>query len=348
MILVLSIFLTLFLGASDLISFESLSHDFGSHPKTDNTLVHDFSFTNVSGKPVSLSYAVATCSCTKVSWTQETIKPGDKGTVHVTYRREANASSFEKFVSVFVAGQSKPVVLRITGSFYDTEDVLSGDFPVRMGPAGAPRQVFDLGTVAVGSVHTGRFQLANLSEGDFELSLADVSEGLVFSPSSSLLYSKSRGSFRYTARFDSAPYGLVKYYATPVIGDSRFEPLVFKAVVTDDFSSLTQEEVNAAPYPRLVEKSCSFGTVPRGKDAKAVFSIRNSSDKPINVRAVYSEVEGTIFAAPSKIAPGQTARFEVTVPSQALGQGKIAVPVGVVCDSPITPVVRLTVTGKVE
>ena len=349
MILLSVLLLTLLGGASDLISFDSLSFDFGSHPQTDNTLTHDFTFTNVSGKTISLSYAVATCSCTKVSWTQGSIAPGGSGSVKVIYRREAGATSFEKFVSVFVSGESKPVVLRISGSFYDTSGSFERDFPERLGPIGAKFKLFDLGNLHHGSIVSRRFTLANVSGDDANLEFTSLSDSLRIKPVSRVMYAGTRETFRYTLSIASEGWGPQYFYATPVIDGTEYEPFVFKAMITDDFSSLSSEEVNAAPLPELVEKRGSFGTVRSGQDATASFHIRNASDsKTIRIRTVFAELEGMIFDAPSEILPGQTARIEVTIPASALSRGANSVQVGVVCDSPKQPVLTCVVTGKLE
>ena len=348
MILSLSLVLTLFLGVSDLVSFDSLSHDFGPHPREDQTLTCDFSFTNISSKPVTVSYAVATCSCTKVSWSREPVAPGDAGTVKVLYEQVSTDASFEKFVSVFFEGESKPVVLRICGSFYDTDKSLAADYPVVENGLGLSRREYDLGYLHHGAVSSGSIAVANLTDGNLTVSFIDTSDALTVTPSSRLMYSKSTFSFRYSIDVASMGWGPVNFSAVPMVNGRPGTPVRFHGIITEDFSSLSPAEINAGPYPVLESRRVSFGTVSSGQSANAEIVVRNDSEKVLLVRSVFSDTEGIKFDAPAKILPGKSSRIDVKIPASSLVKGNNDVMVRMVSNSPAVPVLSLHVTGQVK
>ena len=337
------------LAAPGGVTFDSVSHDFGSQPKTVSYLEHVYRFTNDTGKAVKVSYAVATCSCTHLSWTTGSVAPGAEGFVKAVYHRESNVNSFEKFISVFFEGSSKPVVLRIAGSFHETRGGLSKEFPVSRGPLGFAYSPIRYGNAVRGTLASDAFWVANLSDAPVRLDFTSFSDSLDVYPSEIVIQPNDRQRFGYTIKLDTGSWGLRRYTATPVINGVPAEPVTFTLVAVEDYSSLSGSEKNAAPRPILVDRDCSFGTVRHGRPAKAVFKIRNSSnDLPLNIRAVFSEDAGMDIAAPSSIAPGATADFKVSLPSSSLVKGKNAFKVCVQSDSPLRQILEVYVSGIVE
>ena len=340
---------TLLLAAPDALSFDSLSYDFGSQPKSVESLTHTFKFTNTSSSSVRISYALATCSCTKISWTRESVPPGGQGAVTAVYNREFGANSFEKLISVFVDGVPKPNVLRIAGSFYETKEVLGSEFPVSRGPLGFNYSPIDLGNVCRGSQVQRSFWAANLSSDDIKVEFADLSDGLDIYTSDKNLSPSTRKEFHFSIDVDTTSWGLRHYYATPVVNGKQYQPVSFDIVAIEDYSSLSSSEKNAAPRPILVDKNCNFGTVRRGAPAQAAFRVRNSSsDEPLRIRAVYSDSEGADISAPSQINPGQTAEFNVSLAPSSLVRGSNTVTVFILSSSPIRQILEVYITGNVD
>lgn len=338
----------LLLGSADVIVFNEVTHDFGSQPKSVNVLSHDFTFTNVSSKPVSISYAVSTCSCTKLKWTKTKVEPGETGFVRADYYREQTRNSFEKFISVFVDGVSKPYVLRIAGSFYDTQSTLEASYPVRRGNIGFTQDVIDLGTMHPGYVQRGAVWLANLSEDYLGINFDNLSDSLVMDLPRYKISPATEMEASYTLAIDSLIWGERFYYATPLVDNKPQEPLTFKVTVLDNFDNLSSEQIKAGPYPVLEDGPCSFGTIKRGRSASAAFTILNKSEKPLRVRRVYADREGVTVSGPSSIGPGKTGKFKFTAAASALRSGANTVIVNLVSDSPRAPLKKVMVSGKVE
>ena len=83
------------------IKFETVSHDFGTFSQNDPVVKCSFSFTNVGTAPLIIHQAIASCGCTVPTYTKEPIKPGEKGTIEVTYNGKGKLPGpFRKSITI--------------------------------------------------------------------------------------------------------------------------------------------------------------------------------------------------------------------------------------------------------
>jgi hypothetical protein len=99
--------------AEDAVKFKELSFNFGKI-KQNVPVTHDFAFTNISNSPVLIATATASCGCTTPHSPQGAIAPGKTDTISAQYSA-SGLGTFNKTVTVFLAGIEAPVVLTITG-----------------------------------------------------------------------------------------------------------------------------------------------------------------------------------------------------------------------------------------
>lgn len=335
-------------AGSDILSFDSLSYDFGMHPNTVETLTHEFRFTNNSGSAVSITYAVSTCSCTRLQWTKGAVKPGEEGIVRAIYTRERNVDSFEKFISVFVEGKAKPYVLRIAGSFTEAPESLLADFPARSGSLGFTSLPIKLGEVYAGTLSEDTFWVANFSDKAVAVSFKDMPCGMDITPEVQSIRPNERARFNYAIKVDKKHWGKRLYKAVPVINGKKSAPVYFNLTATEDFSSLSRDERESGPLPRVLDRTCSFGTVHAGQSAEATFRIENVSSKPLKIRAAFSDEEDISVKAPSSIPAREVAVFKVNIPSSVLSQGSNSFKLYVQSDSPLMQIVEVYIKGNVE
>lgn len=99
------------------ISFDKLSHDFGTLPKGGNTTTR-FHFTNTGKLPLIISKCGVSCGCTTPKCPSEPIMPGQKSYIDVHYD-SLRVGSFTKTVTVQSNAKSKDVTLKISGTITD-------------------------------------------------------------------------------------------------------------------------------------------------------------------------------------------------------------------------------------
>lgn len=98
------------------ITFDTLRHDFGKFSK-DEPVVHcSFAFKNTGTAPLIIHQAFASCGCTVPTYTKEPIKPGEKGSIDVTYNgKDKFPGHFQKSITVRTNAVNEVVRLTIEG-----------------------------------------------------------------------------------------------------------------------------------------------------------------------------------------------------------------------------------------
>jgi hypothetical protein len=97
-------------------TFKETTYDFGTIKEVDGPVKHTFEIKNTGDKPLIIIDAVASCGCTRPSYTAKPIKPGKKGKVEVTFSPAGRAGTFRKTVKVKTNCPEKVSSLIITGS----------------------------------------------------------------------------------------------------------------------------------------------------------------------------------------------------------------------------------------
>lgn len=107
------------------IKFDTLSHDFGEFSEKDPIVSYEFGFTNVGDAPLIIHQVVASCGCTTPKYTESPVKPGERGSIKVTYNGKGKFTGpFRKVVTVRYNSRDKKtaVNLYITGTMTPAEE----------------------------------------------------------------------------------------------------------------------------------------------------------------------------------------------------------------------------------
>jgi len=99
--------------ADDVIKLNTEKHDFGKI-KQNVPVIYFFEIKNTSDKPVVIENAWGSCGCTIPEVPKEPIMPGKTTKMKVQYSA-ASLATFEKDVSIKIAGIDQPKVVKIKG-----------------------------------------------------------------------------------------------------------------------------------------------------------------------------------------------------------------------------------------
>ena len=97
-------------------TFKEATYDFGTIKESKGPVKHTFEVVNTGDKPLLIIDAVASCGCTRPTYTVQPIKPGKKGKVEVTFNPAGRAGTFRKTIKVRTNTAEKVSSLVITGS----------------------------------------------------------------------------------------------------------------------------------------------------------------------------------------------------------------------------------------
>lgn len=105
------------------IKFDKLSHNFGTFAESNSVQKCTFSFTNTGDQPLVINQAVASCGCAVPSYTKAPIKPGQKGTITVTYNGKGKfPGHFKKTITIRSNGVPEMTRLYIEGNMQEAKD----------------------------------------------------------------------------------------------------------------------------------------------------------------------------------------------------------------------------------
>src|SRR5690554_224870 len=94
--------------------FETETYDFGKIPQ-GKPVSYEFKFENVGTEPLIISKVESTCGCTVPEYTKTPVKPGEKGTISVTFNA-AQATPFSKMVTIRSNAKTPVKALYIKGT----------------------------------------------------------------------------------------------------------------------------------------------------------------------------------------------------------------------------------------
>ena len=106
-----------FVSAQAEIRFDKLTNDFGTFSESAPVVTCTFTFTNVGDQPLVINQAVASCGCTVPEYTKDPVKPGEKGSIKVTYNGTGKfPGHFKKSITVRTNGKVEMTRLYIEGT----------------------------------------------------------------------------------------------------------------------------------------------------------------------------------------------------------------------------------------
>lgn len=98
------------------IKFDETAYNFGTVKEKGGKVTHSFTFTNVGEANLMILDAKADCGCTEPQYPVKPIKPGEKGTIKVTYDPLYRPGPFVKNITVRTNAKPKKTTLKISGT----------------------------------------------------------------------------------------------------------------------------------------------------------------------------------------------------------------------------------------
>lgn len=104
------------------IKFDKTTHNFGTFSEKEPIQKCTFTFTNTGSAPLIINQAVASCGCTLPKYTKAPVKPGEKGTIEVTYNgKDKFHGHFKKTITVRTNGTPEMVRLFVEGDMEEAK-----------------------------------------------------------------------------------------------------------------------------------------------------------------------------------------------------------------------------------
>lgn len=332
-----------------MLQFDKTVHDFGQVLISEGAVSCVFTGTNVSKQDISIMSVNTSCGCTKVNWTHGIIKPGEKLKISATYTNDEGPYSFDKTLTVKVAGQAKPIILHMRGISQEKIRPDSEIYSFRFGPVGLMSDSFKCGNLEMGSSRNEEQTIANLSDKPVRLSFEDLSSGLSLEVKPNPIPASGKATLFITVKAEENKWGYNEYFATPVTnGTKSNEKIKIVAFTAENFTSLTREQKQLGSRPVFAESTFSFGHKKQGARITATFTCTNKGKQELVVHKADSDFPGAIPSTFPVLKPGQEGKFTVSLDTSALPKGEALVMITLTTNSPLRPIVTLFLAGIID
>ena len=362
----------------DIVKVDKLVHDFGDITTDQGAVYCEFTFTNISAKPILLLSAVASCGCTDVEWTREPLQPGKTGKVSAVFDNNDGPYPFDKTVTVYVSDVKKPIVLHLRGSAHENAKPLKEAYSLKIGNMGVKTLENKVGNLSQRETKSGNIVIANVGVTPMKVEFEDVSEGLTLSVFPNPVPAKSVANLTYNIKASRERWGKNWYYATPVIDGRRYkaigklpakeveegtehfysEPntrvgigkseIAFWAVTKENFSSLPTDYKNDMANPTFTKSTVSFGKLASGAKTTLTFEYTNKGKMDSEFFKLDADCSNVKVKEMEKTEPGKKGRIVVELDTKGMPKGENIIALNLFTNSPFRPVISLQIAGTIQ
>ena len=351
-LLIITAFLHQALAAQESLRFEPSEWNFGTILETDGRVSHTFTGENVGDTPLVILDVVTTCGCTAPTFSKQPILPGGKTSITVTYDPANRPGAFDKELWVYSSEGKRVATLRVRGNVTPRPKSIEELYPVDAG--GGLRLSATLCTFAYlypGRMMQSALGFVNDSRRTIRLDLQPVAEsGLLKVEYPRQIAPGERGQINlaYLIPAGNPRYGTLRdALEVEVDGRGNGTTLVAHGIGVD---LPPAETVSALPKAEISENFIKFGPVRRtGAVQRRELTLSNTGSADLIVRAVENEGHVAVSLAPGqRLAPGDSARIEVSLDPSKQEYGVLSEHVVVITNDPARPMRRLRVTAIIE
>lgn len=327
--------------AQPLIGLQTRRHELGSilwKQPAEAT----FELENRGTTPLVITEVHPDCGCTAVRWTTDSIRPGTKGFVTVTYDAEM-LGYFEKQVAVTTNADTEPLYLTISGEVVREKIDYSNRFPHHTGDI-----YYDCGEVDFDDVHSGDMQqatitLLNGSGRTYEPTLMHLPPYLTMEAVPARIRSGRTGKVILT--LDSRKLhgmGLTQtsIYLSRYPGDrvSEENEIPVSTLLLPPAASLTPEQLAKAPVCTFDQTKLDMGNFDGKKRLKGEFILTNTGRSKLTVKSLQVYHPSlNVSLAKTELEPGESTRLRVTVVAKYLHRSKSRLRILLITNDPVNP-----------
>ena len=348
MLMLLAGFVVTFAEDLPEITFETITHDFGTFPEENGKVSCVFEFTNTGKADLVLQKVRASCGCTTPEWTKEPVKPGEKGPVKATYNASGRPGAFSKTITVTTnAGEKR---LSIKGEVIPKAQKVEDKYPHEFDGLRLMKKNVYFNTVFYPESKTEKIEVINNGDKDVKVTFQSAPKFIAIS-SPAILKPGEKGEISFTLKSqDSNVWGAFKETAIIEVNGKAFteNPISLFGNIAENFSGMTAEEKANAPVLSL-GNSVSLGKIKTTTAKTYEITLKNDGKSNLIIRAINVDSKNITVTLPSKpVKPGKEAAIRVKVNGDGLKIGKFTQRMTVTSNDPNRSTYIVNLNGEVE
>lgn len=155
---------------SEELVFEERVFDFGEIEESNGLVFHEFEFTNIGQRVISLNGVTSGCGCVQFEYSKEPIRPNGVGKVKIGYNPAYRPGFFSKEVVVLSNNNTNYNRIWVKGTVLPCKHPVSENYPYEYGEGlWMNFEVMSFGTVGIDKEKTMNLKFVNDTDRDMQL-----------------------------------------------------------------------------------------------------------------------------------------------------------------------------------
>lgn len=334
------------------ISFEKTTHDYGKLKEEAGIAKYKFSFTNTGSQPLIIQNVQPSCGCTSSDWTKNPIPPGSKGYVTAEYNPKNRPGKFSKSIRVTTNATPSTTILRIIGVVEEREKTIAELYPASVGKLRMKTSHMAFMNVYNNEKKTERLEVINNGDDIIDVEFKNIPGFISLKMVPGSLKPKEKGIIEIT--YDATlknDWGFAMSRVNIMVknsaGDQNNGRLSISAVIKEDFSSLSEEELANAPVIAFDNQTFNFGAVKQGESVEHEYKFTNNGKRDLIIRKTKASCGCTaIMPTENIIAPGKSSSIKMKFNSRGK-KGAQNKTITVYTNDPKNSEIKLRIKGNV-
>jgi len=331
------------------IYFKEKVHNFGKIYEEKGDVSYDFIFKNTGNKELTLTNVKASCGCTTPDWPKYPIKPGETGTIHVSYNPVNRPGPFNKSITISSNAKNNTVVLKISGEVIPRKKTVNDLYPDKIGNLMLENNTFSFTKVYNNQIKKSSLNIYNPTDKDMLISFENVPKHISLSVQPRVIKAKSKAKITgsYNAKLKN-DWGYVSDKVfLKINGVRQTHPLKISARIVENFKAMSAEEKAKAPKLSVDKRLVNLGKIKENEIKTFSFTIKNTGKTALIIRKIDSGCSCfKIKSSKNKIAPNESAKLLITLNPKGR-KGKLHKIITIINNDPQNSVLRLQVKADV-
>lgn len=291
-----------------------------------------FTFSNKGKAPLVIKEVHPSCGCIEVSYPDEPVPAGGKGTITANYDASM-MGTFHRELVVYTNTQDTPYYLAFEGRVVERMLDYEGDFPIDLGNIRLNTNNVEFDNVSRGDRPVAELLIANTEHGAYTPQLMHLPAYLSAEYLPREIQGGRVGKIRLTLNSDKLfmdGLNQTSLYLARYLGDkvSDKNEIVVSTVLLPPFRDMTADELARAPRIVLMDgEDMVDGEVAmvmeKKKKATKTINVTNIGEDTLTISAVQVFNRAlTVTLADRNILPHGTTKLKITVDAKELAKAK--------------------------
>lgn len=347
---IVSLFLSACQQDKTSIRFENKSVDLGTVDKNAGWVEYTFHYKNVGERTVRLDSAIADKDVYLTGWAPEPVFRDKEGEIMVRINPRNLNDEFQKNVRVVTSDPENPeIMLSVKGTAISKPQ--DKEYRYRLGNLQFKSYFVNFQQIPHLQKMTDTLYVKNNWDRKLTFEVGEKPEFVTAKVVPNELEPGAKGIITVTMDASKTDrYGNINERLELVTNDVQApnKNIKFRAMVIEDFSSLTPEELAKAPKIVFNKTKHDFGKIGNNVKVTYDFNFKNEGKQDLVIRNIKSSCGCTAAQLKDKtLSPGESNAIEVTFNSKGR-RGRQHKTVTVTTNDPKNPIVRLNIECRIE